>query len=164
MRCVEQATCAMGQNYSRECRALEANMPCSLNCPGSDAHDAHSAPSMRWSWGPSEWPCVSDLPADPEDPGVVVEAASDTAWIVATLLGSAVVLVILLAICCCTWRHVRKGREAMEADWGLAQTRFSEDPCPYHCRGDVRQSLMQPWLLQCSLAKLAKLSKACSSS
>ncbi|CAE7578293.1 unnamed protein product [Symbiodinium necroappetens] len=109
VRCVEQAACRMGANYSGECAALEQQMRCSLDCPGGS-----SGLSSR------EWPCVSELaPASgPAGPGgVLVEPGSDLPWIVATLVGSAVVLVVLAAICVCTCRHTSKrGREAMEAE------------------------------------------------
>mmetsp|Transcript_69393 Transcript_69393/g.162507 ORF Transcript_69393/g.162507 Transcript_69393/m.162507 type:complete len:167 (-) Transcript_69393:154-654(-) len=108
VRCVEQAACRMGANYSSECAALELQMRCSLDCPGESSR-------LVGSGDPSDWPCMSEL--SPGAPGVVVEPASDLPWIVATLVGSAVVCLVLAAICFCTCRHTSKrGREAMEAE------------------------------------------------
>ena len=106
--------CRMGENFSGECAALENQMLCNLNCPGSSTSSRNE--TQGWSWGPSEWPCVSDLQAAPSQPTVLVEPATDTPWILATVIGSAVVALVLLTIGFCTCRQMSRGREAMEAD------------------------------------------------
>ena len=66
-------------------------------------------------------------------PGVFVEPASGTPWLMVTLIGSAVVLIVLLAICFCTCRHLKKGKADMEAD-------FSSVP-QFQCIVHIAESL-----------------------
>mmetsp|Transcript_64303 Transcript_64303/g.151056 ORF Transcript_64303/g.151056 Transcript_64303/m.151056 type:complete len:172 (-) Transcript_64303:194-709(-) len=110
IRCVESARCEMGENYSEDCVALEAYMPCSINCPGS------SSSGKRWSWALSEWPCPSDLQRASTEGLVILEPTDTTAWIAATIGGSVAVLLVLAVICFCTCRYVSKGKAAMEED------------------------------------------------
>ncbi|CAJ1428109.1 unnamed protein product [Effrenium voratum] len=109
-RCVVRCFAEAGCGNLSNCEALEALMPCNLNCAREGPE-----PVKPWFWSLDTWPCLSELTVDDPDYTILEPQGSDT-WILVTAIGGGIVAIIVLLICCYTCRQMKSGRQTMEAE------------------------------------------------